>query len=126
VTQRLAAARTRTVRLAQEAGFSFAAPPQGLFGWVETGVDTDRLATLMHADGWLLAPGSLFHVAPRPSTLLRINFAAAQDPRPWRALREARERLRSQVRDHLPGTQGAATKRRTAYYRLLPAEEPSA
>jgi DNA-binding transcriptional MocR family regulator len=126
VTQRLAAARTRTVRLAQEAGFTFATPPQGLFGWVETGVDTDRLATLMHADGWLLAPGSLFHVAPRPSTLLRINFAAAQDPRPWRALRDARQRVAAQVRDHLPGTQGAATKRRSAYHRLLSVEEPSA
>jgi DNA-binding transcriptional MocR family regulator len=126
VTQRLAAARTRTVRLAHDAGFTFAAPPQGLFGWVETGVDTDRLATLMHADGWLLAPGSLFHVAPRPSTLLRVNFAAAQDPRPWRALREARQRVAAQVKAHLPGTQGAATKRRPAYHRLLSAEEPSA
>lgn len=124
VSQRLAAARTRTVRLAHDAGFSFAAPPQGLFGWVETGVDTDRLATLMHAEGWLLAPGSLFHVARKPSTLLRVNFAAAQDPKPWRALREARARVGREVRDHLPVDPGAVTKRRNAYHRVATASEP--
>jgi DNA-binding transcriptional MocR family regulator len=113
VTQRLAAARARTVRLAQESGFSFAAPPQGLFGWVEAGVDTDRLATLMHADGWLLAPGSLFLVAPRPTTLLRVNFAAAQDARPWRALRDARQAL---LGGRTPVNEGAVTAGRGAYH----------
>ena len=93
VVTRLAAARQRCTRLAEEAGFSFAAPPQGLFGWVETGVDVDRLATQLHGQGWLLAPGSLFHATPRPSTLMRINFATAQESRLWRALREARELL---------------------------------
>ena len=44
VVTRLDAARQRCVRLAEDAGFSFAAPPQGLFGWVETGVDAERLA----------------------------------------------------------------------------------
>ena len=124
VTQRLAAARTRTVRLAQDAGFAFAAAPQGLFGWVETGVDTDRLATHMHAQGWLLAPGSLFHVAPRPSTLLRINFAAAQDPRPWRALRAARQALAgspAKARVHRAAQQGDVTFGRNAYHRATPA-----
>jgi DNA-binding transcriptional MocR family regulator len=100
ITQRLAAARTRTVRLAQEAGFAFAAPPQGLFGWVDAGVDTERLAADLHADGWLLAPGSLFHVTPRRSTLMRVNFAVAQDARLWRVLREARDQVaRSLLRD---------------------------
>ncbi len=93
ITQRLAAARTRTVRLAQEAGFAFATPPQGLFGWVDTGVDTERLAALLHGDGWLLSPGSLFHVTPRRSTLMRVNFAVAQDARLWRVLREARDKI---------------------------------
>ena len=99
VVTRLAAARQRCVRLAEEAGFSFAAPPQGLFGWVDTGVDVDRLSTLLHGQGWLLAPGSLFHATPRPSTLMRINFATAQEARLWRALREARDLLRSTA-DH--------------------------
>jgi DNA-binding transcriptional MocR family regulator len=69
VIQRLAAARARTTRLAQDAGFTFAAPPQGLFGWVECGVDTDRLAALLHDEGWLLAPGSSCSMpgrSPRP------------------------------------------------------------
>jgi DNA-binding transcriptional MocR family regulator len=89
ITQRLAAARTRTVRLAHDAGFKFATPPQGLFGWVDTGVDTERLAALLHGDGWLLTPGSLFHVTPQRSTLMRVNFAVAQEARLWRVLREA-------------------------------------
>ena len=95
ITQRLAAARTRPVRLAHEAGFAFATPPQGLFGWVDTSVDTERLAALLHADGWLLAPGSLFPVTPRGTTLMRVNFAVAQDARLWRVLREARDKIGS-------------------------------
>jgi DNA-binding transcriptional MocR family regulator len=93
IGQRLAAARSRTVRLAQEAGFAFATPPQGLFGWVDAGVDSERLAARLHGDGWLLAPGSLFHTTPRPTTLMRINFAVAQEARLWRVLREARDGL---------------------------------
>ena len=90
---RLAAARQRCVRLAQDAGFAFAAPPQGLFGWLDTGVDADRLASRLHEEGWLLAPGSLFHAPPRPTRLMRINFATSQEARLWRALRDARESL---------------------------------
>jgi DNA-binding transcriptional MocR family regulator len=93
VAQRLAAARTRTVRLAQDAGFVFAAPPQGLFGWVDTGVDADALAAGLHEQGWLLTPGSLFDVTPRRSTLMRVNFAVAQEARLWRVLRQACDRL---------------------------------
>lgn len=93
ITQRLAAARTRTVRLAHDAGFSFATPPQGLFGWVDTGVDTEHLAAHLHADGWLLTPGSLFHVTPQRSTLMRVNFAVAQEARLWRVLRAACDQL---------------------------------
>jgi len=95
VVARLAAARQRCVRLAEEAGFAFAAPPQGLFGWVETGVDGEHLATRLHQQGWLLAPGGLFHAVPRPSTLMRVNFATSQEARLWRALREARDALRA-------------------------------
>ena len=86
----LEAARARSVRLALDAGCRFVAPPQGLFGWIDVGVDTDRLAQSMLDDGWLLAPGSLFHARPRPTTMMRINFASTQDARFWRALEEAR------------------------------------
>lgn len=87
VIGRLDAARNRTVRLVREAGFRFASPPQGLFGWVDVGQDTDRLAQVMLDQGCLIAPGSLFHAWPRPTTLMRINFAAGQDARFWRHLR---------------------------------------
>jgi DNA-binding transcriptional MocR family regulator len=89
VGARLAAARTRTVALAHEAGFRFVTPPQGLFGWVDVGVDTEQLAPVLLDDGWLIAPGALFHASPRPTTLMRVNFASAQDPGFWRRLREA-------------------------------------
>ena len=93
VQQQLDAARVRVVRLAQAAGCKFAAPPQGLFGWVHTGVDTDQLAHRMAAAGWLLAPGSLFHATPRATPLMRVNFASAQDARFWQAFVAARKTL---------------------------------
>ncbi len=83
----LAAARVRTVKMAREAGFEFVAPPAGLFGWVEVGADTEALAQALLDGGWLTAPGTLFHATPRPSTLMRVNFATSQDVRFWRQLR---------------------------------------
>jgi DNA-binding transcriptional MocR family regulator len=91
VTAQLDAARTRTERLAREAGCRFVTPPAGLFGWVDTGMDTDALAQAMLDEGWLVAPGSLFHVTRRrPGTLMRINFATAQDARFWKLLQQHR------------------------------------
>jgi DNA-binding transcriptional MocR family regulator len=91
IAARLDAARTRTVRLAEAAGCRFAAPPRGLFGWVDTGADTERLARrLLDEGGWLIAPGALFQAVRRPSTLMRINFATAQEQRFWRAFERAR------------------------------------
>jgi DNA-binding transcriptional MocR family regulator len=86
VRQRLDAARERTVRLAHAHGFEMACPPRGLFGWVQVGADTDRLAQRMLDDHWLLAPGSLFHAKPRPTTLMRVNFSTSQDPKFWQRL----------------------------------------
>jgi len=90
VTQRLDGARARTVRAAEAAGFRFSAPPRGLFGWVDVGMDTERLSHTMLDDGWFLAPGSLFFAAPRPTPLMRVNFATTQDPRFWQAVARAR------------------------------------
>jgi DNA-binding transcriptional MocR family regulator len=87
VITRVDAARARTARLVREAGFHFATPPQGLFGWVDVGQDTDRLAQVLLDEGCLIAPGSLFHARPRPTTLMRVNFAAGQDARFWRRLK---------------------------------------
>ena len=84
VRTRLDAARSRAVRLALQSGCSFAAEPAGLFGWVETGVDTEPLAQRMLDDGILLAPGALFNAARQPSTLMRINFATTQEAGFWK------------------------------------------
>ena len=89
VISRLEAARARTVRLVRDAGLQFASPPAGLFGWVDVGQDTDRLAQQMLDEGCLIAPGSLFHARPRPTTLMRVNFAAGQDAAFWRRLRNS-------------------------------------
>jgi DNA-binding transcriptional MocR family regulator len=93
VRVKLDAARARAVKLAEQHGCRFAAPPRGLFGWVDVGVDTERLARVMLDEGWLLAPGALFHATHRPTTLMRINFATTQDARFWRALAQARAAL---------------------------------
>ena len=94
VMAKLAAARERTVKLAEAHGCRFAAPPRGLFGWVDVGVDTERLAQVL-LDDWLIAPGALFHATPRPTTLMRINFATTHDLRFWKALARARDDLRA-------------------------------
>jgi DNA-binding transcriptional MocR family regulator len=84
IRTRLDAARSRSVKLALQAGCRFAAEPAGLFGWVDTGVDTDALSQRMMDEGYLLAPGALFLADRKPSTLMRINFATTQDATFWK------------------------------------------
>ncbi|PVE42897.1 GntR family transcriptional regulator [Limnohabitans planktonicus II-D5] len=93
LSQLLEAARSRSVKLALAHGCQFVAPPQGLFGWVDVGVDTDVLALRMHDAGYLLAPGSLFHADRRPGSFMRVNFASTQDEKFWRALAKTRQAL---------------------------------
>ncbi|MBV7430450.1 MULTISPECIES: PLP-dependent aminotransferase family protein [unclassified Acidovorax] len=90
IRTRLDAARARSVKLALGAGCTFAAEPVGLFGWVETGVDTDALAQRMLDEGYLLAPGALFHAERKPSTLMRINFATTQEAAFWKTFARVR------------------------------------
>ncbi len=91
--ERLARARQRAVRLAHEHGCRFETAPQGLFGWVDTGVDTDRLALRLHDAGYLIAPGRLFDPDGEPSTHMRLNFAHAQDLGFWAEFARARRAL---------------------------------
>jgi len=91
IRTRLDQARARSVKLALAHGCSFAAEPAGLFGWVETGVDTDMLAQRMLDEGYLLAPGSLFHAVRKPSTLMRINFATTQEAAFWKVFARLRD-----------------------------------
>jgi len=88
---RLDGARSRSVKLALDAGCRFASEPAGLFGWVDTGVDTDALTQRMLDEGYLLAPGSLFHARRPPTTLMRINFATAQDANFWQTFQRVRD-----------------------------------
>lgn len=90
IRTRLDQARARSVKLALQAGCTFAAEPAGLFGWVDTGVDTDALSQRMLDQGYLLAPGGLFHARREPSTLMRINFATTQEAQFWEDFRFAR------------------------------------
>ncbi|MCU4121284.1 PLP-dependent aminotransferase family protein [Variovorax sp. N23] len=90
VRLRLDGARSRTVKLALAHGCRFESEPAGLFGWVDTGVDTDALTQRMLDEGYLLAPGSLFHARRPPSTLMRINFATAQDAAFWKVFARVR------------------------------------
>jgi DNA-binding transcriptional MocR family regulator len=93
IRTRLDQARGRSVKLAQAAGCSFAAPPAGLFGWVDTSVDTDLLSQRMLDAGYLLAPGSLFHANRQPGTLMRINFCTTQDAAFWQVFTAVRASL---------------------------------
>ncbi len=93
VRNRLDQARARSVKLALAHGCTFAAEPAGLFGWLETGVDTDALAQRMLDHGYLLAPGALFHAARQPSTLMRINFTTTQEAAFWKVFARVRESL---------------------------------
>ena len=86
IRTRLDLARGRSVKLALAHGCTFATEPVGLFGWVQTGVDTDVLAQRMLDAGYLLAPGALFHAERIPSSLMRINFATTQEPQFWKTV----------------------------------------
>jgi DNA-binding transcriptional MocR family regulator len=92
--ERLAAARQRVAALAAAQGFGWAAPLEGLFGWLDVGVDTERLAQPLLDAGWLVAPGALFSATRRPGSLMRLNMATSQDPAFWRELRACVDAMR--------------------------------
>jgi DNA-binding transcriptional MocR family regulator len=91
IRTRLAQARARSVKLALSHGCTFAAEPAGLFGWVDTGVDTDALAQRLLDEGYLIAPGGLFYAQRAPSQLMRINFTTTQDAAFWRVFARLRK-----------------------------------
>ena len=91
IRNQLDAARARSVKLAVAHGCRFASDPVGLFGWVDTGVDTDALSQRMLDEGYLLAPGALFHAERQPSSLMRINFATTQEAQFWKTFVRLRD-----------------------------------
>ncbi len=65
------------------------APAAGMFIWVDAGCDTNVLAARAMQEDILLAPGSLFSPRQLPSTRMRLNVAALQDPATSRFLEGA-------------------------------------
>lgn len=84
---RLDGLRAKTIRQMERVGLKVdVAAPAGMFVWVDAGRDTNVLAERAMAQNLLLAPGSLFSPAQLPSTRMRLNVAAMQDPQIWRFL----------------------------------------
>lgn len=51
----------------------------GIFVWVDIGQDTGQLALDAYKEGWLVAPGQLFHPDASASTHLRLNVSTTSD-----------------------------------------------
>lgn len=84
---RLDAIRAKTLRQMERVGLKVdASPPAGMFVWVDAGCDTNVLTERAMAHNLLLAPGSLFSPKQLPSSRMRLNVAAMQEPAVWRFL----------------------------------------
>ncbi|SEN23535.1 DNA-binding transcriptional regulator, MocR family, contains an aminotransferase domain [Duganella sp. CF517] len=87
VRTRLDGIRAKAVRQMERVGLKVdVASPAGMFVWADAGCDTSVLTERAMADNLLLAPGSLFSPAQLPSTRMRLNVAAMQEPGVWRFL----------------------------------------
>jgi DNA-binding transcriptional MocR family regulator len=86
---KLDSARDKTTRQLERLGMHVdIITPAGMFIWVDTGCDTNILAEKAMAQGFMLAPGSLFSPSQLPSPRMRINVAAMSDPAIWRFLEQ--------------------------------------
>jgi DNA-binding transcriptional MocR family regulator len=99
LTEHLQRASARAIKLAEQHGCRFVIPPaQGLFGWVDTGVDSEKLALALLDEGWLIAPGALFYPQrsseQHGSPYMRINYATSGDLKFWRCFAQVRDRLK--------------------------------
>ncbi len=87
VRARLDSVRAKTLRQMERVGLKVVhAAPAGMFVWADAGCDTNALAERAMAEHLLLAPGSLFSPTQLPSTFMRLNVAAMQEPAVWRFL----------------------------------------
>ncbi|WP_208023456.1 aminotransferase-like domain-containing protein [Duganella alba] len=84
---RLDGVRAKTLRQMERIGLKVdGSPPAGMFVWADAGCDTNVLTERAMAHNLLLAPGSLFSPKQLPSTRMRLNVAAMQEPAVWRFL----------------------------------------
>ena len=80
VQQHLYAAHQRMRKALPKIGLVYPEHTQaGIFLWLDTGIDTGPLALAAYQDGWLVAPGQLFHPDASPSTHLRLNVSTTSD-----------------------------------------------
>ncbi|MES2153218.1 MAG: PLP-dependent aminotransferase family protein [Pseudomonadota bacterium] len=87
IRSRLDGVRAKAVRRMERVGLKVdLAPPAGMFVWVDAGRDTNLLTERAMAEGVLLAPGSLFSPSQLPSSRMRLNVAAMQEPGVWEFL----------------------------------------
>ncbi|CAN7446731.1 PLP-dependent aminotransferase family protein [Pseudoduganella sp. LjRoot289] len=87
IRARLDALRGRTLRQMERVGLKLdVVSAAGMFVWADAGRDTNVLTAHAMAENLLLAPGSLFSPNQLPSTRMRVNLAAMQDPAVWRFL----------------------------------------
>ncbi len=90
IRARLDAVRPKALRRIESLGMRLeSAPGAGIFVWVDAGCDTNALAARAMEQDILLAPGSLFSPNQLPSTHMRLNVAALQEPALWRFLENA-------------------------------------
>jgi DNA-binding transcriptional MocR family regulator len=81
IRARLDAARPGALRRLESLGYAVeSTPAAGMFVWVDAGCDTNALTARAMGQNLLLAPGSLFSPSQQPSTRMRMNLAALQDP----------------------------------------------
>lgn len=78
---RLDGVRDKTIKLLEKTGLTVdVSSGAGMFAWADAHCDTNILAERAMAEGYLLAPGSLFSPNQLPSTRMRINVATMSDP----------------------------------------------
>lgn len=79
--QRLDATRQRCLKAVEAMGLRVHQEPlAGMFVWADAAQDTEALARTAAAQGVLLAPGVLFSVQQRASTMLRLPVSMVDDP----------------------------------------------
>ena len=88
---RLDRARDKTVRQLEKLGIDIPMPPSaGMFVWADIGSDANALTERALAQGYLLAPGSLFSPRQLPSSLMRLNITTMNEAGIWKLIERAR------------------------------------
>ncbi len=87
---RLSQVRESATKSLEKLGLrAYANPGVGMFLWMDAGKNTNAIARRMLEQGYLLAPGSLFHPDQRESRFMRFNIAACSKPAMLVALSKA-------------------------------------